>query len=167
MCFISILLILVLIIVFTCTYIIDVSSLRTVKEVCDIDPTLIKELSEQYVDSLGVEKIEIPIIYKFVRYKNSYDKEHNLLGTFHKWHNAYYIDINSDLLQNQDKLKSIVIHETRHLIVAYLKDKDIIDLEEYTEEIAEEINSYYNNLFDSGVYLLKTNGPNHEVLIQE
>ena len=41
------------------------------------------------------------------------------------------------------------------MIVEYLKDEKIIDLTKYTEEIASQNNEYYNNLFNSGVYLLK------------
>ena len=33
--------------------------------------------------------------------------------------------------------------------------KKIIDLTKYTEEITQWENAYYNNLFNSGVYLLK------------
>ena len=36
-----------------------------------------------------------------------------------------------------------------------MRDKKIIDLVKYTEEIAQEKNTYYNHLFDSGIYLLK------------
>ena len=52
-------------------------------------------------------------------------------------------------------LNDTIKHETRHLIVEYLRDEQIIDLTEYTEEIAYEKNIHYNNLFNSGVYLLK------------
>ena len=58
-------------------------------------------------------------------------------------------------------LEEIVIHETRHLVVEYLKDEKIIDLTKYTEEIAQCENSYYNNLFDSGIYLLKERDKNN------
>ena len=42
-----------------------------------------------------------------------------------------------------------------NLKVGLIKDKKIIDITKYTEEIAQGENAYYNNLFNSGVYLLK------------
>lgn len=162
----SIILFCVLILGFICTYIVDPIGTLTIKKVIKTDITTIQEISEQYVESLGVENIDIPITYRFVRFRQTNKKE-ILMGTFHKWNNTYYIDINSDLLLFNDMLRSTVVHETRHLIVAFLKDKKIIDLMDYSEEIARGINPQYDNLFNSGVYLYKTNGPNHEVLIQK
>lgn len=97
----------------------------------------------------------MPITYRFVYYKyNETAEDELLLGTFHEWNKTYYIDISADLYK-MNLLDEIVIHETRHMIVEYLKDEKIIDLTKYTEEIASQNNEYYNNLFDSGVYLLK------------
>ena len=59
-------------------------------------------------------------------------------------------------------LEEIVIHETRHLVVEYLKDEKIIDLTKYTEEIAQHDNSYYNSLFNNGIYLLKERDKNND-----
>ena len=77
-----------------------------------------------------------------------------LLGTFHEWNGTYYIDISIDL-HRLYSITSVVIHETRHMIVEYLRDEKIIDLMNYTEEIASEQNDHYNNLFNEGLYLLK------------
>ena len=77
-----------------------------------------------------------------------------LLGSFHEWNGKYYIDISIDLYNNFS-LHDTVIHETRHMIVNYLKDEKIIDLDKYTEEIAQRKSYHYNVMFDSGVYLLK------------
>jgi hypothetical protein len=52
-------------------------------------------------------------------------------------------------------LNETVIHETKHLIVEYLKDKKIIDLSKYTENIAYEEDEQDNNLFEDGVFLLR------------
>ena len=41
------------------------------------------------------------------------------------------------------------------MLVEYMRDKDIIDLSKYTEEIAQEKNERYNELFNCGMYLLK------------
>lgn len=48
------------------------------------------------------------------------------------------------------------------MVVQYLKDKHIIDLTKYTEEIAYDENVYYDNMFSSGVYLLKNSQSNGE-----
>lgn len=77
-----------------------------------------------------------------------------LLGTFHEWNDVYYIDISIDLYKISG-LESTVIHETRHMLVQELKNEKIIDLTKYTEEIAQNNNEYYNNLFDSAIDLLK------------
>ena len=49
------------------------------------------------------------------------------------------------------------------MIVQELKNEKIIDLTEYTEEIAQEENEIYNDLFDSGVKLLKERQNNGEI----
>ena len=41
------------------------------------------------------------------------------------------------------------------MIVQELKNEKIIDLTKYTEEIAQEKNETYNDLFNRGVKLLK------------
>lgn len=154
MFWISIILIIGLLISFSLTYIIDPTKKIYMKEQ-SIDPASIQELSERYVGSLGVS-VDKPIVYRFVRYSTRvYDADEEiLLGTFHEWNDKYYIDISVDLYKTSS-LKDTVIHETRHMLVEYMRDKKIIDLTKYTEEIAQEKNKYYNNLFDSGIYLLK------------
>lgn len=100
--------------------------------------------------------IDVPIIYRFVTYKinEKDDDDEVLLGTFHKWNSKYYIDISVNLYK-LEPFQKIVEHETRHMIVQYLKDKNIINLEKYTEEIAQEKTNYYSGLFTCGIYLLK------------
>ena len=49
------------------------------------------------------------------------------------------------------------------MIVQELKNEEIIDLTEYTEEIAQEKNEIYNNLFNCGVKLLKEEQENGEI----
>lgn len=100
----------------------------------------------------GIE-IDKSIVYKFVTFSHQ-DPDTRLLGTFHEWNNTYYINILVDLYNTSD-LEKIVIHETRHMIVQHLKNKEIIDLVKYTEEIATEKNAYYTDMFNSGVYLLR------------
>lgn len=151
MFWVSIVLFFVMIIGFTITYLIDPTEKIYMKEQ-SIDPTPIKELSEKYVECMGI-KVDVPIKYRFVRYQHENNGEF-LLGTFHKWNGTYYIDISVDLYKTS-QLAGVVIHETRHMVVQYLKDENIIDLNKYTEEIAEEKNDYYNNLFNSSVYLLR------------
>ena len=156
MFWVSIIIFIVLIIGFVTTYIIDpTSSLYMTRY--KINPESIEEASQSYVDGLGIT-IDKPIEYCFVRYRDKGYKAHPgeeiLLGTFHEWNGVYYINISVDLYKGS-LLDDIVIHETRHMVVEYLKDKKIIDLTEYTEEIAQGENDYYNNLFNSGVYLLK------------
>lgn len=156
MFWVSIIIFIVLIIGFVATYVIDpTSSLYMTKY--KIDPASIEKLSQSYVDGLGIT-IDKPIEYSFVRYKdkgyNANPGEEILLGTFHEWNGVYYINISIDLYKGP-LLDDIVIHETRHMVIEYLKDKKIIDLTEYTEEIAQGENTYYNDLFNSGVYLLK------------
>ena len=109
--------------------------------------------------------MDVPIKYRFVEYRRSSDDNHIVVGTFHKWNDTYYIDISYDLINDNRELAVTVIHETRHLIVAYLYDKKVIDLLKYTEEIAQEKDTCYNNLFDSGVYLLN-NGLDQKMCVQ-
>lgn len=156
MFWVSIIIFIVLIIGFVITYVIDpTSSLYMTKY--EIDPESIEEASQSYVDGLGIT-IDKPIEYCFVRYRDKGYKanpgDEILLGTFHEWNGVYYINISVDLYKSS-LLDDIVIHETRHMIVEYLKDKKIIDLTKYTEKIAQGEDIYYNNLFNSGVYLLK------------
>lgn len=149
----SLILLIFLLLSFGFTYFIDITTLTDIK-VQNIDSTPIKDISEKYVESYGIA-IDKPIVYRFVKYEYNKEIEDDiLLGTFHEWNSTYYIDILSELY-GMNMLYDIVIHETRHMIIEYLRDKNIIDLTEYTEEIARGDNTYYNNLFDSGVYLLK------------
>lgn len=156
MFWVSIIIFIVLIIGFVATYVID-PTLSLYMTKYKIDPASIEKLSQSYVDGLGIT-IDKPIEYSFVRYKdkgyNANPGEEILLGTFHEWNGVYYINISIDLYKGP-LLDDIVIHETRHMVIEYLKDKKIIDLTEYTEEIAQGENTYYNDLFNSGVYLLK------------
>lgn len=150
-------LLIVFIFIFITTYIIDPTT-RIYMKVSNIDGTSIEKISESYVKNLGIT-ISKPVSYRFAkyRYEKSFDEsgiEMILLGTFHEWNDCYYIDI-SDKLYNENMLSEIVRHETRHMIVQELKNKKIIDLTKYTEEIAQEKNETYNNLFDYGVKLLK------------
>lgn len=152
-----ILLVIMFVSTFTFTYFVDLTSISNIK-VQDVDTTVIKDLSESYVKTCEIT-IDTPIVYRFVKYnKDAYDTNSDetiLLGTFHEWNDTYYIDISIDLKDTPDELADIVEHETRHMIVDYLKDTNIIDLEKYTEEIAQKKNIYYNELFNSGIYLLK------------
>lgn len=156
MFWVFIIIFIVLIVGFMTTYVIDpTSSLYMTKY--KIDPKSIEEASQSYVDGLGIT-IDKPIEYCFVRYRDkgyeAHPEDEILLGTFHEWNDVYYINISVDLYKGS-LLDDIVIHETRHMVIEYLKDKKIIDLTEYTEEIAQGENAYYNDLFNSGVYLLK------------
>ena len=141
---------------FVNTYIIDPTT-AIYMQVQSVDPTSIEEISEEYLSNLGIT-IDRDILYRFVRYNDGgYTSEEGdtiLLGTFHEWNEVYYIDISVDLYKDAS-LHDVVIHETRHMIVEYLKDQKIIDLNKYTEKIAEGKNAHYNNLFNSGVYLLR------------
>lgn len=153
MFWVSIMMLIGLTISFTLTYIIDPTKKIYMKEQ-GLDPTSIKEYSEKYVECFGI-KVDKPVVYKFVKYnvKNNPNKD-VLLGTFHEWNDTYYINISIDLFKTSI-LHETVIHETRHMLVEYLKDKDIIDLTKYTEEIAQGENEKYNTLFNSGMSLLK------------
>ena len=165
MFWVSIIIFIILIFSFIMTYIIDLtSSLYMTKY--KINPVSIEEISKDYITNLGIT-IDKPIEYCFVRYKDKgYEAgpgEKVLLGTFHKWNGVYYINISVDLYKSSTlELEETVIHETRHLVVEYLKDEKIIDLTKYTEEIAQHENSYYNNLFNSGIYLLKERDKNND-----
>lgn len=157
MFWVSLIMILFCIFIFILTYFIDPLAMLNLS-VQSVDSKSIQEISEEYVNSLGIE-IDKPIEYRFVRYlhDNGYNAEAGetiVLGTFHVWNGTYYIDISVDLYK-MSELKHTVIHETRHMIVEYLRMKKIIDLNKYTEEIAQEKNNYYNSLFDSGVQLLR------------
>ena len=146
--------------VYVLTYIIDPTTI-TYMRIKNFDTTSIKEISENYISELNVE-ISKPIVYRFVEFVHvdsfakKLSKELILLGTFHEWNNTYYIDISQDLYK-MNELSNTVKHEIRHMIVQELKYKKIIDLTKYTEEIAREKNEIYNNLFISGVELLKNN----------
>ena len=154
MFWVSLVMIIGLILGFLVTYVIDPTKKIYMKEQ-SIDPVSIKSISEQYVRCFDVE-VDKPIVYRFVRYSlSAYDEDEEvLLGTFHEWNDTYYIDISVDLYKTSS-LSNTVIHETRHMLVEYMRDKDIIDLSKYTEEIAQEKNERYNELFNCGMYLLK------------
>lgn len=147
----------ILFISFISAYVIDPVSVIYMKRQ-DIDATIIEALSEDYLASLGI-KVNNKIKYNFVRYRDEgYDASPGteiLLGTFHEWNNTYYIDVSVDLYDRDSTLIEVVAHETRHMVVEYLKDQKIINLEKYTEEIAEGNSYKYNELFDSAVRLLK------------
>lgn len=164
MFWVSLVLILVLIILFILTYYLDPIALINLRSQ-SVDASEIQRISEDYVTNLGIE-IDKPIEYRFVRYlhDNGYEAEEGemiVLGTFHVWNSVYYIDISVDLYKSED-LERTVIHETRHMIVEYLRTKNIINLNKYTEEIAQSKDSYYNQLFNSGVHLLKEQQENEE-----
>lgn len=151
-------LLLVFILIYILTFVIDpVSSIYMKAQ--NIDETSIKEMSEQYVNSLGIT-IKKPVHYRFVKFRyehdlnDSADSDMVLLGTFHEWNDNYYIDISADLY-HMSMLYEIVRHETRHMIVQELKNEKIIDLDDYTEEIAQEKDETYNELFNCSVKLLK------------
>ena len=152
-------LLLVLVLGIVVTYVIDPTT-SIYMEVQSIDETSIKEMSESYVKNLGIT-ISKPISYRFVKYQHedSFKKRKSgpetvLLGTFHEWNGTYYIDISANLY-HMNMLYEIVKHETRHMIVQELKNEKIIDLTKYTEEIAQEKDEVYNNLFNYSVQLLK------------
>jgi hypothetical protein len=139
---------------FILTYVIDPTTLMFAK-VQKMNSASIEKVSTEYIKSLGIT-IDKPIVYRFVRYRqNNENSDKELLGSFHEWNNTYYIDISIDVY-NMIPFEAVVVHETRHMVVLYLKEKHVIDLYKYTEEIAEEQNIYYNNLFKSGVELLKS-----------
>ena len=154
MFWVSIILFIILLIAFTVTYVIDSTTIIHA-EVLKIDPTSVQNISEKYISDLNIQ-INKKIVYRFVKFKKlNSDQDTVLLGAFHEWNGVYYIDISVDLYNIPQSLTKTVIHETRHMIIEYLKFKNIIDLTKYTEQIAQNNNSYYNNLFNSGIYLLK------------
>ena len=157
MFWVSIIMFFILIIGFIATFVVDPITFFYMK-VQNIDTTSIKKISEKYVSDLGVI-IDKPIVYRFVRYKHDKGFKANpdeeiVLGTFHEWNGKYYIDISIDLYKLYT-LDEIVIHETRHMLVEYLRDKKIINLEKYTEDIAQEKNIYYNKIFNYSIKLLE------------
>lgn len=154
MFWVSVILFILLVVGFVITYIIDPISSMVVEEVTELDTKSIKTASEQYVSKLGIT-LSKPVMYRFVKFNPSKDEHVVVLGTFHVWNNKYYIDISDKVTSESDKFIATVEHETRHMIVAELQIQKVIDLMEYTEEIAQEKNTYYNDLFNSGVYLLK------------
>lgn len=157
MFWVSIIAFIFFVIIFIGTYIIDPIKIINYK-VQLVDSDSIKNYAESYLKEQGVT-IDKPIVYRFVKYKdnafNAKLEEKVVLGTFHEWNSTYYIDISVDLYKMNDLLEETVIHETRHMLVEYLNYEDIIDLIKYTEEIASGENEYYNNMFNSGIYLLK------------
>ena len=159
MYWITIILFIMLIFSHIITYMIDPTT-KLYMTIQDTDSTSIKNISEQYMESLGIT-INKPIRYRFVKYRHTnHFKSHNsssetvLLGTFHEWNSTYYIDISVNLY-HMSMIYDIVIHETRHMIVQELKNEKIIDLSEYSEEIAQENDQIYNELFNYSVKLLK------------
>lgn len=167
MFWIATILLIVFIFAYVVTFIIDPTTSMYMK-VQSVDETSIKEISEAYVNSLGIT-INKPIVYRFVRYTNEDHFKHSktgpatvLLGTFHEWNGTYYIDISVNLY-HMSMLYETVKHETRHMIVQELKNEKIIDLNEYTEEIAQEKDEKYNNLFNCGVNLLKEEQNNGKI----
>ena len=102
--------------------------------------------------------IDKPIVYEFVKYKDVDEADEPTdkvtFGTFHEWNGKYYICI-SDEIKESGLLYYIVAHETRHMVVEYLKDKKIINLDKYTEEIANRDDEAFNELFSGAVSLLR------------
>lgn len=158
MFWIATILLILFVYIYTITFVIDPITNMYI-EVQNTDETSIKEISENYIKSLGIT-IHKPICYRFVKYKNedhfktSNDVETVLLGTFHEWNNTYFINISVNLYK-MSILSDVVKHETRHMLVQELKNEGIMDLSDYTEEIAQEKNETYNNLFNCGISLLK------------
>lgn len=156
-------LLIIFVFIFATTYIVDPTACLYMKKQ-KIKEDSIKTISEEYMNSLGIN-IDKPICYGFVYFQHQehftkQDTDMVVLGMFHEWNGRYYIDI-AVSLYNMRMLNEIVRHETRHLIVQELKNKNIIDLTQYTEEIADELNPYYNSLFDNGVNLLKEKEKNN------
>lgn len=156
MFWVATILIILFIFSYVVTFMIDPTT-STYMTIQNMDTTSIEELSKSYVKSLGVT-VNKPICYRFVKYRHEdyFDLSANtvLLGTFHEWNGTYYIDISSNLYK-MPRLYETVKHETRHMLVQELKNEKIINLIKYTEEIAQEKNEVYNDLFDSGIKLLK------------
>jgi hypothetical protein len=152
----GIILFIVLVVAFTFTYIVDPTE-RVYMRKENVDENSIKFISESYINSRNIT-IDKPIEYRFVHYfcnENKSENDEVLLGTFHEWNGTYYINISVDLY-NAPALIRTVIHETRHMLVEYLKDQKIIDLTDYTEEIAEGSNEQCNNMFTCGINLLRS-----------
>jgi len=135
------------------TYVINPMALIYTKEQ-NVNHSSIQEYMNSYIESLDIN-IDKPIECKFVEFKqNTNEIGEVILGTFYEWNDTYFINITIGLYDNI-RLESIVKHETRHMIVSYLKSTGVIDLEKYSEEIAEGINDDYNNLFNDSINLLK------------
>lgn len=139
------------------THVIDLTALTYMRKRNTWNPAVIQNISEYYVESCGIT-IDKPIKYEFVKYRDM-DKakkptDEVTFGTFHEWNGTYYICI-ADEIKESALIQYVVIHETRHMMVDYLKDEGVIDLDKYTEEIAESNNIFYNNVFDSSVDLLE------------
>lgn len=141
------------VLIYVTTFIVDPTT-NAFMEIQNTDTISIKELSENYLNSLEVN-IDKPIYYRFVKYRrgNSLEKDTVLLGSFHEWNNNYYVDISVDLYK-MSRLQEIVEHEVRHMIVQELKNKNIIDLTDYSEEIAQKQNEIYDQLFSYSVELM-------------
>ena len=98
MYWITIILFIILIFSHIITYMIDPTT-KLYMTIQDTDSTSIKNISEQYIKSLGIT-INKPIRYRFVKYRHenhfkslNSSSEAVLLGTFHEWNSTYYIDI--------------------------------------------------------------------------
>ena len=144
--------------IYIVTYLMDPTTIIFM-DIVNEDSEIIRDMVDGYLDDLGVT-ISKPIYCRFVKYKHEKFFIQNcrddavLLGTFHEWNNAYYIEISIDLIR-KGSLYEVVRHETRHMVVQELKNKKIIDLTKYTEDIAQEEDEIYNELFDYSVKLLK------------
>ena len=152
-------LLVVFVFIYVATFVIDPTTSMYMK-VQSVDETSIRKISESYVKNLGI-KIDKPICYRFVKYTNEDrfkrkkgDNSTVILGTFHEWNGTYYIDISMNVYK-MSMFHDVVVHETRHMIVQELRNKRIINLDKYTEEIAEQENKLYDDIFNSGVNLLK------------
>ena len=158
MFWVATILLVLFIFIYATTYMIDPMTSMYMK-IQNTDTTSIKELSNNYLKSLGIT-VSKPISYRFVQYQHedhfntNSNSETVLLGTFHEWNGTYYIDISVSLYK-MPRLYETVKHEIRHMIVQELKNEKIINLSKYSEEIAQEKNKIYNDLFDYGVQLLK------------
>lgn len=149
---VSLFLLFLLFFAFLFTYVIDLTGLiHSERQISDAHS--IKIISEDYVNSFGIE-VDMPIKYNFVKYRAwTTSKDGVLLGTFHEWNGAYYIDISADI-DDMSVFEDTVKHETRHMLVEYLKDQKIIDLTNYTEQIARNNSEFYNDIFNKFMGLL-------------
>lgn len=139
------------------TFIVDPTS-STFMKIQNVDTSSIEKISKDYINSLEVY-IDKPIKYRFVKYKHEkyfgdFQEDMALLGSFHEWNDKYYIDISINLYK-MSSLQEVVKHETRHMIVQELKNKKVIDLTRYSEEIAQGKDENYNQLFSCSIELLK------------